>query len=271
MTIRRVAQLIAIQILAALPAIGAADGIYITAGTLPGSGTSLNFYIENSSGQKTGQLPDGSYVSQIPGTDGRYNSPTLINQSDEDQQRTEFNCSRFPGGQYKLVLIPQGTAPYYVMFDKSNANGSEVEQTFRGFGATGTPITLNFEHQPAASSPTATVKEVTFASLRQSVQLALGGQHIGDASFVSRLDKMIVKAADQTGKGQKKQAADRLDQFIHRLDSAFKKESDPYADDDPGDKQNASQMKRFILEQARDSLRDDARTLIIFLGETPKR
>jgi len=271
MTIRRVAQLIATQVLAALPASGAADGIYITAGTLPGSGTSINFHIENSSGQKTGQLPDGSYVSQIPGTEGRYNSPTLSDQTDEDQQRTEFNCSRFPAGQFRLVLIPQGTAPYYVMFDKGNANGSEIEQTFHGFGMAGTAIILNFEHQPTASSPTATVKEVTFASLRQSVQLALGGQHIGDAGFVSRLDKMIVKAADQTGKGQKRQAADRLDQFIHRIDSAFKKEPDPNADDDPSDKKSADNFKRFILEQARDSLRSDARTLIISLGETPKR
>lgn len=270
MTIRHALQVVAILALAVNTA-KATDGIYITAGTSLGSGTSMNFYIENSSGQRTGQLADGSYVSQIPGTRGRYSSPTLSNETEPDQQRTEFHCARFPAGTYKLVLIPQGTAPYYVMFNKRNSNNVEISQTLEGFGENGTPITLNFEHQPAASSPTATVKEVTFASLRKGVQLTHTAQGLGDDSFASRLDKMIIKAADQAGKGQKKQAADRLDQFIHRLDSAFKKEPDPNADDDPSDKKSADSMKRFIMEPALDSLRDDARTLIVSLGETPKR
>jgi len=270
MTMRQTLQAFAILALA-IPTAKATDGIYITAGTTVGSGTSMNFYIENSSGQRTGQLADGSYVSQIPGTRGRYGSPSLRNESEPDQQRTEFHCARFPAGTYKLVLIPQGTAPYYVMFDKRNSNNVEISQTIEGFGENGIPITLNFEHQPTASSPTATVKEVTFASLRKSVQLVYTAQGLGDATFVSRLDKMIVRAADQAGKGQKKQAADRLDQFIHRLDSAFKKEPDPNADDDPGDKKSADSMKRFIMEPALNSLRDDARALIISLGETPKR
>lgn len=247
--------------------------LFISAGTIRSTTTYVHFYLEDSSGQRTGRLPNGIEVAEIPGTAGYYGvtaDGNLIT-NEPGPAVLEFHTSNFPTGQFKLVLVPVATTSYWLQMSIVNLNGARTRQRFSGYALNGATTTITFEHNPTGTAPAPIVKVVSLSTLQQSLQVAAQLQEIGDAAFVSRLDKMLVKAEGQIGKGQKKQAADTLDQFTHRLESAFKKEPDPNADDDPSDKKSASNMKRFIAKQARDALQADSRTLITSLGETPKK
>lgn len=248
-------------------------GIFIIAGTGISTRAYVQFYIENDIGQRTGQLPNGQRVAEIPGTEDCYGTSSS---SDDDtgergSENVEFQLSPFPGGQHKLVIVPLATTSYFLNMTIRNDNMSRARHNFEGFAVAGTTISYNFTFAPTASSPTPVAKVVTLPSLRQSVQVALQIGQLGDAAFVARLDKLLAKAQSDVVSGKNKQAADRLDQFIHRLDSAFKKEPDPDDGDDADDKKDASTMKRFVTKTAHDSLNEDARTLIIGLGEQPKK
>ncbi|MEW5884651.1 MAG: hypothetical protein AB1725_10565 [Armatimonadota bacterium] len=153
-----------------------------------------------------------------------------------------------------------------------NDNGTTLHQDFTGFVRAGSPVTFEFEHQPAASSPTAPAKLVSFASLREDVQTALTLRQLGDEIFVASLLKTLAKAQEfADAKNKAKQSADSLDIFIHRIDNAFKKEPDSDVGDDPQDKNATPIINRFATQRARDSLSEDARILIRGLGETPAR
>lgn len=251
----------------------AQGGIYITAGTGRSTHSYVNFFVEDESGRRTGRLPGGTEVAEIPGTRGHYGTDSMddLISNQAGPESVEFHISSFPAGHFNLVVVPLATTSYWLNFSIVNDNDSRIHKVFDGYAVAGTTIAFGFEHQPAASAPTPIVKFVTFASLRQSVQVALQVGQLGDEAFVSRLDKMLAKAHSEANSGKNKQAADRLDQFIHRLDSAFKKEPDPNGEDDADDKKNASTVKRFVIKTAHDSLIEDARTLIAGLGEQPKK
>lgn len=248
-------------------------GVFITAGTDRSSHSYVQFYIQDSEGRRTGQPPTGLQVAEIPGTRGHYGSDAVGDKRTgiSGPQTIEFHTSSFPDGQFQLILVPKADTAYWLRFDIENDNDSVVENSFSGYAVAGATVGFVFEHHPAASSPTAVSKIVMPSGLRQSIQVALQVGQLGDAGFVARLDKLLSKVQGEIDKGQKKQAADRLDQFIHRLDSAFKKETDPNDGDDPEDKKHAGDIKRFVTQTAHDSLSADARTLIIDLGEKPKR
>lgn len=247
-------------------------GVTIRAGTASGARSQVHFYIEDQLGRKSGQNANGQYLSEIPGTVGKYISPSVGDASTVDPNLDYAElAANLPQGQYKLVVIPLATTSYFLHFYIENDNLNYLEVDNKDYAIAGATISYDFAYEPAASTPTAFVKLVSFPSLRQSLQAASTLGQIGDSAFISRLNKMLLKAEEQASKDQKKQAADRLDQFIRRLESAFKKEPDPNADDDPADKKSADAVKRFILPQARDTLQADARTLITSLGETPKK
>lgn len=252
---------------------GAGDGgIFIVTGNIS-TRAYVHFIIENDVGQRTGQLLDGTRVSEIPGTSGVYG--TEIQDDHRPGVRgietVHFETSGFPAGHYKLKLLPTATSSYWMRFSIRNDNFSDLELKSRGFALVGATITYVFDFAPTASSPTPAAKILVPGGLRQSVQVALQIGQLGDATFVARLDKLLAKAQGEIDKGQKKQGADRFDEFIHRLDSAFKKEPDPDDGDGPEDRKNAAEMKRFVTKTALESLSADARTLIIDLGEKPKR
>lgn len=248
-------------------------GIYITAGTGRSTHSYVNFFVEDEAGRRTGRLPGGAEVAEIPGTRGRYGTDSMddLIANKAGPESVIFHISTFPAGHFNLVVVPLATTSYWLNFSIVNDNNARSHSVFDGYGVVGTTITFGFDHQPAAGAPSPIVKVVTFASLRQSIEVAKQVGQLGDAAFVSRLDKMLAKAQSDAASGKNKQAADRLDQFIHRLDSAFKKEPDPNDGDDPDDKKNVNTMKRFIVKTALDSLNSDARTLITSLGEQSKK
>lgn len=248
-------------------------GVFITAGTDRSSHSYVQFYVQDSAGRRTGQPATGPQVAEIPGTKGHYGMDAVGNllTGVSGPETVEFHTSSFPEGQFQLIVVPRADTAYWLRFDIENDNDAVVENSFSGYAVAGATVGFVFEHHPTASSPTAVSKIVIPGGLRQSIQVALQVGQLGDAAFVARLDKLLAKVETEIEKGHKKQAADRLDQFIHRLDSAFKKEPDPDDGDDPQDKKNAAEMKRFVTQAARDSLNADARTLIIGLGEQPKR
>lgn len=235
-----------------------------------------NFYIENESGQRTGRVPDGTTKAEIPGTYGAYGTESVDDHEDtaegaQADETVRFELSPFPAGQYTLKILPSATTDYYLRFTIRNDNGSYLTLDEDGFATAGTPISYAFEFHPEADTPSGITKDVTFSTLRQSIQAARQLGQLGDAAFVSCLEKMLVKAEALAEKTQNKQAADRLGQFIHRLESAFKREPDINAGDEPDDIENAESMRRFAASKAKDSLEADARTLIASLGETPKK
>lgn len=264
-----------IFILGVTPACAAAPGRFISiiAGTQMSTRTYVHFYIENEAGQRTGQLPNGHRVSEIPGTKNSYGTEALSNDvtGAPGFESVQFGLTDFPSGLFKLVLVPQATTSYFLRLDITNDNYSSSDNDYEGYAVAGSTIVYNFEFQPTNSSPTPVAKVVTLPSLRQSVQVALQIGQLGDAAFVSRLDNTLAKTQSDIVSGKNKQAADRLDQFIHRLGSAFKKEPDIGDGDDADDKKNASTMKRFVTKTAHDSLSEDARTLIVGLVERPKK
>lgn len=247
-------------------------GVYIMSGN-GSTRTAVHFIIENNAGQRTGQLLSGLKVAEIPGSKYFYGTESIDNHTTgaPDEQAVSIQTTKLTPGHYKIKLLPLATTAYWLDVTMTQDNGSHLNYHTESFATAHTTITFDFDFQPAASAPMPITKTVTIASLRQSVQAALEIGQLGDAAFVSRLGKMLIKVETFTAKGQNKQAADRLDQFIHRLESAFKKEPDPNAGDDPADIKSADTVKRFILAKARDTLQADARTLITSLGETPKK
>lgn len=247
--------------------------IYITAGTDVSTRSYVQFYVEDEVGRRTGQTPTGLEVAEIPGTEGHYGTESIFKEGtgESGPESIEFHISSFPAGRFKLVLLPEITTSYWLRVSVVNDNNASLHQKFFGFATAASSVTFEFEHHPANASPTPIAKDVTIAGLRQSVKAALQSSQLGDSAFAGRLDKMLDKAQSEVASGKKKQGADRLDQFIHRLDSAFKKEPDLDAEDEADDKKNASAMKRFVAKTARDSLSEDARALIVGLGEQSKK
>lgn len=250
------------------------DGaLFITTGHIS-TRAHVHFIVENEQGQRTGQLLDGRQVAEIPGTLGNYGTESQHDDASGEPgyERVTFESSGLSPGKYKVQVLPTATTAYWLILTVRNDNLSHLDLRTWGYAIAGTTVTYEVDFQPTTSSPTPVAKIVSFDSLRRSIQVALQVGQIGDAAFVSRLDKMLLKAqsfAETTS--AKKQAADRLDQFIHRLDSAFKKEPDPDDGDDPQDKKESSIINRFATMRARDSLSEDARILIRGIGETPKR
>jgi len=247
--------------------------IYITAGTDVSTRSYVQFYVEDDLGRRTGQPPTGPEVAEIPGTAGHYGTESIFKEGtgESGPESVEFHISSFPAGHFKLVLLPQITTSYWLLVSIVNDNNASLHQKFFGYGTVASPLIFEFEHHPANASPTPIAKDVSIGGLRQSVIAALQVGQLGDSAFTARLDKMLAKAQSEADSGKNKQAADRLDQFVHRLESAFKKEPDPNDGDDPDDKKNASTMKRFVVKTALDSLSADARILIGGLGEQPKK
>lgn len=271
---RVIATTFAALILFASRALAGDGGIFITAGTGVSTRSYVHFYIEDASGRRTGQLPNGRRAAEIPGTADCYGTTSVGNDAtgERGSENVEFQISDFPAGDFKLILLPLATTSYFLRISIRNDNFSELTRDFAGYASSGTPIEYHFEHHPTASSPTPVAKQVSFDALRRSIQIALTVGELGDSAFVSRLDKVLLKAADfARQKDKSKQSADLLDQFIHRLDSAFKKDPDPDDGDDPQDKKATPIINRFATQRARDSLSEDARILIRGLGETPAR
>ena len=150
-------------------------------------------------------------------------------------------------------------------------NKRQIDLEFNGFAVAGSSVTFIFEHHPTAATPPQILKTVTTTSIRQSLFGAFYAKQLSDMSFYSRLDKLLSKAESDAASGKNKQAADRLEQFVRRLDAAFKKTADANDGDDPDDIKSAGSMKRFITKTALDSLSADARTLIAGLGKKSKK
>lgn len=247
-------------------------GVYIYYGDGNVS-AAAQFILENEAGQRTGRLPDGTYLTEIPGTDGAYSNTSVDDHVGESpsSEMISFETTHVPPGNYQLKLLPVATTSYELLIEITQDNGAHVRTRQQGFLLAGATVNFQFRFDPTQPAPTPVAKVVSFDQLRESSQAALTMGQLGDAAFVSRLNKMLLKAASFADKGQGKQAADRLGQFIHRLESAFKHEPDINAGDDPDDVKNAASMKRFVTANAKDSLETDARTLIASLGETPKK
>ncbi|MBI2788694.1 MAG: hypothetical protein HYX59_08435 [Elusimicrobia bacterium] len=270
----RFAWILALALLPQAAAASSGDGgVFIIAGTGVSTRAYVQFYLENDIGQRTGQLPDGQRVAEIPGTADCYGVSSTANDAtgERGSENVEFQLSPFPAGHYKLVLLPLATTAYFLNMTTRNDNMRRARSNFEGYAVAGATVAYSFDFAPTSSSPTVVTKSVTLVGLRQSVQAAFQIGQLGDGGFVSRLDKILAKAQSDIDSGKNKQAADRFDEFIHRLDSAFKKEPDPDGNDDASDKKNASSMKRFVSKTALASLSADARTLIIGLGEQPKK
>src|SRR5688572_6899353 len=89
-------------------------GIYITAGTARSTHSYVQFYVEDDSGRRSGMLPSGIEVADIPGTRGHYGTDSmddLVNNR-PGPESIEFHISSFPVGRFKLVIVPSATTPY---------------------------------------------------------------------------------------------------------------------------------------------------------------
>jgi len=277
-----------IFILGATPVCAATPGRFISiiAGTQLSTRTYVHFYIENEIGQRTGQLPNGHRVSEIPGTRNSYGTEALSNDvtGAPGFESVQFGLTDLPSGQFKLVLVPLATTSYFLRLDITNDNYSSSDNDYEGYAVAGTTIVYNFEFQPTASIPPPVTKTVTLTGLRQSIQAAFKIGQIGDAKFVAKLDKILADAekalAKKGGKDKdrenKKEAVAKLRKFIKELEKAFKgeKDEDRDEDDDKDDKKHAEKehnkpAKRFVSETAFKSLKGDAEALIASLDGKP--
>ncbi|MEK7390450.1 MAG: hypothetical protein AAB036_12230 [Elusimicrobiota bacterium] len=239
-------------------------GIYITAGTDVSTRSYVQFYIQDEFGRQTGQPPTGPEVAEIPETGGYYGTDSIFREDtgESGPESVILQTDSFPAGRFKLVLLPEITTSYWLRVSIVNDNGTKNRQKYFGYATIASPITFEFNHYPSSAAPTPITKIVSIEGLRQSVVAALKLGQLSDPTFASRLDKMLAKAQAEAASGKTKQAANRLEQFVRRLDSAFRKTADPDDGDDEGDKKSAGSMKRFVTKTALDSLSADAKTLI---------
>lgn len=266
--------------------LNAKAGVFVTAATGVSTHSYVQFYFEDEAGRRTGRLPDGTEVADIPGTRGYYGVDSvddlIANQA--GPEAVEFHTSSFPVGRFKLVLVSLATTSYWLKFDIVNDNNISIQNDFSGYALAGTTIAFNFEHQPAASAPSAVTKFVTLAALRQSVQAVRQANQLGDAKFVAKLDKILAEAekalfkkgGKDNDRENKKEAVVKLLKFIKELEKAFKGEKDEDRDEDDdkdhekhADKKDDKPAKRFVSEEAFKSLKSDAEILIASLGGKP--
>ena len=264
--------LIALSSISISPSLAFA-GIYITAGTDVSTRCYVNFYIEDELGRQTGQPPTGPDLAEIPGTGGHYGTDSIFREDTKESgpESIEFSISSFPAGRFKLVLFTEITTSYWLQVSIVNDKKKSIHQDFFGYATAASPISFEFDHYPSSATPTPITKIDSIGGLRQSVIAALKLEQLGDPAFASRLDKLLSKAQADAASGKNKQAAGRLEQFVRRLDAAFKKTADPNDGDDPDDVKSAGSMKRFITKTALDSLSADAKTLIAALEKKSKK
>lgn len=256
---------IGILALALLPRIataGAGDGgVFIIAGTGVSTRAYVQFYLENEIGQRTGQLPDGQRVAEIPGTEDCYGTSSTANDvtGERGSENVEFQLSPFPAGRYKLVLLPLATTSYFLNMTIRNDNMRRARRNFEGYAVAGAAVAYSFDFAPTASNPTPVTKTVTFLGLRQSIQVAFQIGQLGDAKFVAKLDKTLAKGEAAASRGRKKEAVEKLREFVKELEKAAANGKDRHGKHEHG---HEKEDKRFVSSQALSSLRADAVALI---------
>ncbi|MEK7384315.1 MAG: hypothetical protein AAB262_13650, partial [Elusimicrobiota bacterium] len=239
---------------------------------------------EDEQGRRTGRLPSGEIVGNIPGTteggNVGYGTDAV---SDEDTgepgpESIDF-VSDLPDGSYKLVLLPLATTAYYLhvrLEYKNVARSSNPRLNFAGLLTAGAAVGYEIDYAYGATTPAVLLKDVTFATLRRDLSSAAMLSLIGDPKFTAKLDKTLGKGEAAAAKGKKKEAVEKLRKFVRKLEKTFRGEKDDDRDEDDKDqdkkheeKEQEKPPKRFVSELAFKSLKGDAETLIAALGGKP--
>lgn len=240
--------------------------IYISAGTGVSTSTYVHFYLEDSLGRKTGRLPSGERVGNIPGTapDGDVGY-AFDSVSDKDTGLPGPESVTFAAdladGHYKLVLIPLATTAYFlhVGLEYKNLSIAAAPQlNFAGLVTAGQPTAFEFDYAYEASTPAAVVKNVDFSTLRRDLRSFAGLGQVGDAKLVAQLDKILEQGEkalatnDASAPRQGDSAAEKLRQFMDKLEKAAAGKPD----------ESAGKVKRVVTAQALAALGGDAKALI---------
>ena len=239
----------------------------------------VNAHVTDPRGVKAGHLEDGTPTTTNLG--GGYGEDRIDDDVDGSAGHASMEINVFGGiyaGTYTVTLRGLADTDYWLNIDYDPNPGRPIvsEQTgFIGSGATRTYFMVVAD----PNQPPVFHKDVTFTSLRQDLAIASRTRQappgdeskfqIGDAKFVAKLDKILAEGERALSKkggkehdGGKKEAVEKLHEFIKKLEIAAKGERD---DDDEQEKpghRHGKDEKRFVSAQALASLRGDALTLI---------
>ena len=223
-------------------------------------------------------------LREIPGSGYGVDSTGDDESGSPGPEGIQSGINPMTAGTYTITLCGLATAKFNLEVEGKDISGKlqPNRRILDGFIAAGTTAQYVLSYDPAPGTGIAQfVKQVSFATLRQDLRTAVGLGLIGEAKFVANLDKILAEGekalAKKGGKGRenKKEAVEKLREFIRKLEKAFKGEKDDDRDEDDKDhdKKHAEKhekpAKRFISEPAFKSLASDAGTLIVTLGGKP--
>lgn len=252
----------------------------------------LNPYVSDPRGIKAGYLEDGSPTTTKLGegfgidridddVDGSLGNAVMV---------IHVNPVRI--GTYTVIFYGLSDTNYTLDTKYQLRTGVRPLKTeYAGFISSGAVRTYSMVVSDS-NQPPVLLKDATFGTLRQDLAVAArthqlppgdtGKLQIGDAEFVAKLDKILAegeKALSKTSgndkdRENKKEAVEKLREFVKKLEKAFKGEKDDEHDDEDDDKDHKNKehekpKKRFVNELAFKSLRGDTETLIAALGGKP--
>lgn len=233
------------------------------------SSTHARLLVTDSLGRRAGTTTPGNedQFLEIPGS-----SAGLERIDPEEngwgQEGYQLYINNAASGVYALSVLGISTTGYLLTIHATAANGTlnPGATEYAGFIAQGATRTYQLTYSPAPGSPVAVKSDVSFASLRQSLQAAFQAGQIGDAKFVAKLDKILAegkKALSRRGgkdkhDGSKEDAVAKLREFIKELEKAADGE-DRHGKPRRG---HGKDGRRFVSSQALSSLRADAQSLI---------
>ncbi len=247
--------------------------------------TAVHFFVTDPLERQTGRLVTGTLVEQIP--DSSYGIEGVDpEESGFGGETSTFHMRPTAAGTYTVTVLGEATTSYLLTLLAENQAGQHVDAAtldIRGFIVAGSTRQYQLQFDPTSNASIRATKTVSFPSLRQDLQTAFQLGQIGDAKFVAKLNKILAKGEKAlTKKGgkdreNKKEAVEKLRQFIQKLEKAFKGEKDDTHDEDDdkdhdnehGEKDREKSAKRFVSELAFKSLKGDAETLIVTLGGKP--
>lgn len=193
-------------------------------------------------------------------------------------------------GTYTITVLGLASSKYNLSLKAADLMGHPIAlgyDTFQNYISTGASQQYNLQYDPTPGAPAPVItKTVTFDVLRQELQTAFQLKQTGDDKFVAKLDKILkqgqlaINHKKDNERENKKEAVEKLREFIARLEKAARQETDE--DDDRGDRSKSAksekyedkrrhETKRFVTAEALKILKSDAEILIKVLGGNPEK
>jgi hypothetical protein len=185
------------------------------------------------------------------------------------QEGYQLYINNAASGVYTLSVLGIATTGYLLAIHATATNGTlnPGATEYAGFITRGATRIYQLTYSPVPGSPVTVKSDVSFASLRQSLQAAFQAGQVGDAKFVAKLDKILAEGertlSRKGGKDEhdngKEEAVEKLREFIKELEKAAADDEDKHGK--PGH-EHGKKDKRFVSPHALSSLRADAQVLI---------